>query len=461
MKSDRSRQCAWTMAVLQASLACAACAGGNNEVLAPDDAATPSVADSGAGTPPDAGQAVPDAGSASGGDDSGPAGSPVTGDDGGADGGGVTSTGGGDSGAGSACTNPTCVVSTTGCTEGNYYLYDHQWNCPPTSGVTCGPETLYGCSYNSWYVTSNQPAGNTEVLTFPSVQENFDSNPLVSSFHTITSTFAETSPHVGDYEVAYDIWLNDQKNELMIWVDNYKQTPAGKKVASSVSLGGRTYDVWWSSGSGYIVFDANNTFTSGTVDILQMFNYAIQQTWLPSTSTLGQINLGVEVCSTDGKDATWYFNRLRSRRTDGRSPPSESGSSTWRPRAPNLVTPCSSTTGDVVPPFIGPLLTDEPDLVPRQTLAVRGLLAVGETYATSGEARAQRTFGPIAPFHGAKGGLSERLDDVDGLPIHVARDRMLAWLSAASWSRHSARRMRTGRRADWQHADRPEQRRAT
>ena len=103
MKSDRSRQCAWTMAVLQASLACAPrAAGGNNEVLAPDDAATPSVADSGAGTPPDAGQAVPDAGSASeGGDDSGPAGSPVTGDDSsGADGGGVTSTGGGDSGSG-------------------------------------------------------------------------------------------------------------------------------------------------------------------------------------------------------------------------------------------------------------------------------------------------------------------------------------------------------------------------
>ncbi len=130
----------------------------------------------------------------------------------------------------------------------------------------------------------------------------------MSSFHTITSTFSETSPHVGDYEVAYDIWLNDQKNEAMIWVDDFNQTPAGKKVASSVSLGGRTYDVWWNSSTGYIVFYANNTFTSGTVDILQIFNYAIQQAWLPSTSTLGQINLGVEVCSTGGQDATWYFN---------------------------------------------------------------------------------------------------------------------------------------------------------
>lgn len=313
MTSDQGRQCAWTVVLLQASLACASCASGNNEVLGASDAAPENAADRTSGSASDAGQGGPDTGSSSQGsvgDDSGTGGSTPAADDGGDDdSGSATGATGGDSGAGSACTNPTCVVSNDGCTEGNYYLYDHQWNCGPTSGNTCGPEKLYGCSYNTWYVTSNQAAGNTAVLTFPSVQENFaDPNPLVSSFHTITSTFSEVSPHVGDYEVAYDIWLNNQANELMIWVDNYHQTPAGKKVASSVPLGGRTYDVWWSSSSGYIVFDANNTFTSGTVDILQIFNYAIQQTWLPATSTLGQINLGVEICSTGGNDATWYFN---------------------------------------------------------------------------------------------------------------------------------------------------------
>jgi hypothetical protein len=309
MTSDQGRQCAWTVVLLQASLACAGCSHGDNEVLSASDAAAENAADSTPGSASDAGQGAPDTGSPSQGsvgDDSGTGGSTPAGGDGGDDDSGSAT---GDSGAGSACTNPTCVVSNDGCTEGNYYLYDHQWNCGGSSGNTCGPEKLYGCSYSSWYVTSNQAAGNTAVLTFPSVQENFaDPNPLVSSFHTITSTFSETSPHVGDYEVAYDIWLNNMGNELMIWVDNFNQTPAGKKVASSVPLGGRTYDVWWSSSSGYIVFYADNTFTSGTVDILQIFNYAIQQSWLPATSTLGQINLGVEICSTGGKDATWYFN---------------------------------------------------------------------------------------------------------------------------------------------------------
>jgi hypothetical protein len=215
-----------------------------------------------------------------------------------------------------ACTNPTCVVSNNGCSEGSgpagstYYLYDNKWNCGPSSGQNCGPEKLYGCSYSSWYVTSNQPAGNTAVLTYPAIQANFANNPLVSSFHTITSTFAEKSPHVGDYEVAYDIWLNGQKNELMIWVDNYNQTPAGSKVATNVSLGGRTYDVWSNPSSGYMIFYANTTFTSGTVDILEIFNYAIQHNLLPANSTLSQLTMGVEICSTNGQDATWYFNNF-------------------------------------------------------------------------------------------------------------------------------------------------------
>jgi hypothetical protein len=222
----------------------------------------------------------------------------------------------GEGGMAAACTNPTCVVSNNGCSEGSgpagstYYLYDNKWNCGPSSGQNCGPEKLYGCSYSSWYVTSNQPAGNTAVLTYPAIQANFANNPLVSSFHTITSTFAEKSPHVGDYEVAYDIWLNGQKNELMIWVDNYNQTPAGSKVATNVSLGGRTYDVWSNPSSGYMIFYANTTFTSGTVDILEIFNYAIQHNLLPANSTLSQLTMGVEICSTNGQDATWYFNNF-------------------------------------------------------------------------------------------------------------------------------------------------------
>jgi glycosyl hydrolase family 12 len=219
------------------------------------------------------------------------------------------SSGGGE--AGGSCTkdNAACVASNTGCNVGSYYLYDNQWNCGAKSGNQCGPESAYGCANLdntvSFVVTSNQPAGNTAVLSYPAMQDNFDSKPLLSSFKTISATFEETSPHVGDYEVAWDCWFNGNANEFMIWVDNYNQVPGGKKVASNVVLGGHAYDVWWASSSGYLAFNANPAFTGGTVDLLLLFDYAVTNGWLPASSTVDQLSFGVEVCSTGGQDATW------------------------------------------------------------------------------------------------------------------------------------------------------------
>ena len=232
--------------------------------------------------------------------------------------GGASSSGGtSSSGAASSCTQSTseCQASNSGCTVGSYYLYDNQWNCGSGSGNDCGPESAYGCTNSDgtvdFVVTSNQPAGNTAVLSYPAMQDNFDSKPALSSFHTITATFAETSPHVGDYEVAWDCWFNDNDNEFMVWVDDYNQVPGGNRVATDVSLGGRSYDIWWSASSGtggYVVFYANTTVTSGTVDLLQLFTYATTHGWLPASSTVDQLSFGIEVCSTNGQTATWSIS---------------------------------------------------------------------------------------------------------------------------------------------------------
>ncbi len=162
---------------------------------------------------------------------------------------------------------------------------------------------------STFVVTSNQPTGNTAVLSYPAIQDNFNS-PKLSSFTAITSTFEETSPHVGDYEVAWDCWFNpDNANEFMIWTDTYNQVPAGNKVATGVMLGGRAYDVYWapngSGGKGTVSFKATTNFTSGTVDLLQIFNYGVAHGWLPANSTVDQLSFGIEVCSTNDQTATW------------------------------------------------------------------------------------------------------------------------------------------------------------
>jgi hypothetical protein len=210
-----------------------------------------------------------------------------------------------------ACTkaNAACTASNTGCNVSSYYFYDNQWNCGPHSGNHCGAESGYACANAdqtvSFAVTSNQPAKNTAVLTYPAVQKNFDAKPPLSSFKSITSTFSETSPHVGDYEVAWDCWFNGLANEVMVWVDNYNQTPAGKKVGASVMLSGQTWDIYYVASSGYLAFIATSTLTSGTVDLLAIFKYAVSNGWLPASSTVSQLAFGIEICSTDGTDATW------------------------------------------------------------------------------------------------------------------------------------------------------------
>jgi glycosyl hydrolase family 12 len=268
-------------------------------------------------------------GSSSSGDQTGPDGSPGTDAGGGVDGasspsdagasdqaspgsdsGGVE--GGDDGGDGSlpasACQNPVFTTSspTGGQTFGSYYVYNNMWN----TSATLGPQTLYVCSYDDWYVVSNQTDQQGAVLTYPNVQENF--SQAVSSFKAISSTFAETSPHVGIYEDAYDIWFDGfgaGHTELMIWVDNFNQVPAGSKAAT-VTLGGRTYDAYRTTDGSYIAFVATVTFTSGTVDLLEIFNWIVGQNWLTSSATLSQIDFGVEIVDTAGSPATYDFTNF-------------------------------------------------------------------------------------------------------------------------------------------------------
>ena len=167
------------------------------------------------------------------------------------------------------------------------------WN----SAYALGQETLSTCSYHDSYVVSNQANDAGAVKTYPNVHKDNADVPL-SSFSTMTSTFAATSPHVGIYNVAYDIWANgvatDGSTEIMIWTENFNQVSAGSRAATA-SLGGRSYDVWTTSNNGYIAFVPSVPLTSGTLDLLEIFDFTLAQGWLPAESTLGQICFGVEI----------------------------------------------------------------------------------------------------------------------------------------------------------------------
>jgi hypothetical protein len=208
------------------------------------------------------------------------------------------------------CANPRFVTSdpSGGWTSGRYFVYNNMWNA---SGYSVS-QTLRACAFNNWYVVANMnnDRGDGAVKTYPNVHEDFN-EPAINSFHSITSTFAETSPHTGIYEDAYDIWLNgvadSGSTEVMVWNDNWHQAPSGSRQGT-VTFGGRTYTAWH-DGS-YIAFTANTNFSSGTVNLLEIFKWIMARGWIPSSSTLGQIDYGAEIVSTNSAPATFTINNF-------------------------------------------------------------------------------------------------------------------------------------------------------
>lgn len=208
--------------------------------------------------------------------------------------------------------DPVFVTSDTngGWSDGGYYVHNNVWN-----SAEAGPETLYAWAYNNWHVISTQPK-TTSVKTYPNVHKdinNLDGAPL-NNYSTITSSFAASTPHVGIYNVAYDLWLNGVgwgggTIEFMIWTENFNQTPAGTRQSDTVNFGGKSYEIWrYSDGDANVItLVATQTMLSGTLNLKEMLDWTIGKGWLPADSTIHQICYGVEICSTNDKPATFTF----------------------------------------------------------------------------------------------------------------------------------------------------------
>ena len=136
----------------------------------------------------------------------------------------------------------------------------------------CGRQTLWAKSSNNWGVIATMPKGNLSVLTYPDTQKLFTKEGVgsptpISKFHAIRGHYAVQVPKRGDWEVAYDIWLDDWNIEVMIWLVNHGQTPAGDPIGK-VHFYGQTFTVWRDSSKEppyTLVLDHNQY--SGTVHI--------------------------------------------------------------------------------------------------------------------------------------------------------------------------------------------------
>jgi hypothetical protein len=190
------------------------------------------------------------------------------------------------------------------------YVSNNMWGCgsiqPPAKGAYCGVQTVYAYNPGDWWVVSDQRAGNTGVLTYPDVGQVFtnasDHDPAISTFGAIQSTFAMSAqPRKGDYEAAFDIWLNGSlANEIMIWVYNHGQRPAGSITGRAV-IWGQHFTVWSTRGSrGTVSLVLNKNETAGQVHVLTTLQWLAGHNYITTSQGLSQVDFGWEICSTGG-----------------------------------------------------------------------------------------------------------------------------------------------------------------
>jgi hypothetical protein len=198
-----------------------------------------------------------------------------------------------------------------------------------------GMQALRAASFQDWSVTATDTdPGNApgEVLTYPdasfnyyeldSAASNYTTPPAqydLNNITSLTSDFTESMPQVSNLnaEAAYDLWLNNWKTEIMVWVDT---SPAkdrnladdGMTRVGAYTYGGQNFALWRSGSgiTGFYVFLLDHNETSGSVNLKAMLQTMVSLGYIPSTSPLTQIPFGWEISDTGGKPVTFSLSRF-------------------------------------------------------------------------------------------------------------------------------------------------------
>jgi hypothetical protein len=201
------------------------------------------------------------------------------------------------------------------CDFGHWDIYNHTW------GPTPGTYVIHAHSQGNWTLTADQNGGGNSgcngcaVEAYESSQWNYAGNGMrYSSIKYLSSTFSETMPtgtlkrNGFDAEAAFDMFIHgSDTDEVMVWVDNQGQTPAGFRDGS-IDIHGQRFEVWVSGGTKSFVLRKNET--KGTIDYFAILRWMHNHGMLASSDTLWQFNFGWEVCDTAGRPQSFTVHSL-------------------------------------------------------------------------------------------------------------------------------------------------------
>ncbi|WP_051450560.1 cellulose binding domain-containing protein [Actinospica robiniae] len=186
-------------------------------------------------------------------------------------------------------------------TIGGYTIYNDEW------GSGYGSQTLWVNSATNWGVNSTQP-NTSGVKSY--ANESYTVGTALNSLSTVSSTFNETNPSSGNWESAYDIWLNSSAIEIMIWTDTSGNVgPLGSSVGT-VTLDGNTWTLYAGSNGANPTYSFVRTSneSSGTVNILNLLKYLENTEGYFSNPTLSTVQYGWEISGTGSTQENFTIN---------------------------------------------------------------------------------------------------------------------------------------------------------
>lgn len=188
------------------------------------------------------------------------------------------------------------------------------------NAAEAGAQTMYASSPGKWQVVANHSKPDARpgsIKSYPDTQRNFTDRPI-DSFTEIVAEYSMTNPPVGEWNAAFDIWINaigsKSTAEVMVWTDhryNGVIPPANAIQSTTVDIDGQQYNAWWrrnGNGGNYIALAMNPMHAAGRVDLLKIFRWLVEAGWLKGTDKVSAIEYGVEIANTAGGPQTFRLN---------------------------------------------------------------------------------------------------------------------------------------------------------
>jgi Glycosyl hydrolase family 12/Cellulose binding domain len=228
-----------------------------------------------------------------------------------------------------AATTSLCQEQTASVSGGTYIVQNNEYDSSASECATTDGSDDFTVADSS---IDNSTDGSPGA--YPSIYQGchwgncssggLSANPVEVSSLTpgaVTTSWSTTQPGGGsDYDVAYDIWFNQtptttgQPNgsELMVWLNhNGPVQPFGSEVASNVTLGGHTYDIWEGAQSTWdtVTYEMTSTATSvSDLDIGTLTQDMVSRGYTKSSWYLIDVEAGFELWQGGAGLATDSFS---------------------------------------------------------------------------------------------------------------------------------------------------------